>query len=84
MEIRVYGPGCAKCDETDRLVRQVVRDLGITANVEKVSDLKEMMSLGIMSTPAVAIDGKVVSKGRVPGREEIREWLSGEGAGAGS
>lgn len=80
MEIRVYGPGCAKCEETDRLVRQVVKDLGIEANVEKVSDLKEMMFLGIMSTPAVAIDGKVVSSGHVPGRDEIRDWLSGKGA----
>lgn len=78
MEIKVYGPGCAKCEETERLVRQVVKDMDIAATVEKVSDLKEMMIMGIMSTPAVAIDDKVVSTGHVPGKEEIKDWLSGK------
>lgn len=80
MEIKVYGPGCAKCEETERLVKQVVKDMAIAATVEKVSDFKEMMTLGIMSTPAVAIDGKVVSTGHVPGRNEIKDWLSGKDA----
>lgn len=78
MEIKVYGPGCAKCEETERLVKQVVKDMNIEASVEKVSDLKEMMMKGIMSTPAVAINGKVVSTGHVPGKGEIRDWLSGK------
>lgn len=84
MEIKVYGPGCAKCEETDRIVRQVIKDLDIAATVEKVSDLKEMMGLGIMSTPAVAIDGKVVSTGHVPSKDEIKDWLSGKGSVASS
>lgn len=79
MEIKVYGPGCAKCEETARLVKQAVKDMNIEASVEKVSDLKEMMMKGVMSTPAVAIDGRVISAGHVPGKEEIKDWLSGKG-----
>lgn len=79
MEIRIFGSGCAKCEETERLVSQMVQDLGINASVEKVGDFGEMLALGIMSTPAVAIDGKIVSKGRVPARDEIRGWLAEKG-----
>lgn len=80
MEIKVYGPGCSKCEETEGLVKQVVKDMNIAANVEKVSDFKEMMMQGIMSTPTVAIDGKIVCAGYVPGKEEIRNWLSDAGS----
>lgn len=81
MEIKVYGPGCAKCEETERLVKDVVKGMSLAANIEKVSDLKEMMMQGIMATPAIAIDGKVVSSGRVPGKDEIKDWLSIEKQG---
>lgn len=77
MEIKVYGPGCARCEETERLMKQVVKDMGIAATVEKISDFKEMMRLGIMSTPAVSIDGTVVCKGHVPPMEEIKDLLTG-------
>lgn len=76
MEIKVFGPGCANCKKTEDIVRAVVDELGKSANIEKISDFKEMMKYGVMSTPAVAIDGKVVMTGRVPAKAEVIEWLS--------
>ncbi|MHB9024503.1 MAG: thioredoxin family protein [Armatimonadota bacterium] len=75
--ITVYGPGCAKCKQTEELVRRVVADHGLEATVVKVNDIKEMISAGIMSTPAVAVDGVVKSAGRVPTADEIQQWIAG-------
>lgn len=83
MEITVYGPGCARCEETERLVKEVAAARG-GITVRKVSDLKEMMAAGIMSTPAVAIDGVMKSRGKIPTREEIAAWIDEAGASAGS
>lgn len=77
MKIIVYGPGCAKCKQTEEIVRRVVAESGVQAEVVKVSDFKEMITVGIMSTPAVAIDGVVKVTGRVPKDEEVKEWISG-------
>lgn len=74
--ITVYGPGCAKCKETEELVRKVVGESGIEAEIQKISDLKDMMMAGIMTTPAVSIDGKVKVTGRVPKADEIKRWLA--------
>lgn len=62
MEIKVLGPGCARCRETEQLVSSAVQEAGITASVEKVTDFREMMSLGVMATPAVVIDGCELSR----------------------
>ena len=80
MEIKVFGPGCARCTETENLVKAVAAEKGGNISVQKVSDLKEMMAAGIMSTPAVAIDGVVKSTGKVPSREEIAAWIDGAAA----
>lgn len=78
MEIKVFGPGCAKCAQTESLVKEVVAAKGATGvTVRKVSDLKEIMAAGIMSTPAVVIDGVVKSTGKVPSKEEVASWLDG-------
>lgn len=82
MEITVFGPGCARCTETAQRVKDVVAAKGVAASVTKVSDLKEMMAAGIMSTPAVMIDGVVKSTGKVPSREEIAAWVDGGSAAA--
>ncbi len=76
MEIKVYGPGCAKCVTVDKLVRDVVSQKSPDISVEKVSDIREMMKAGILSTPAVVIDGVLKSSGRVPSKEEIESWIS--------
>lgn len=75
MEIKVFGPGCAKCAEAENLVRQVAAAKGKNITVQKVSDLKEVMAAGVMSTPAIAIEGVVKVTGRVPSREEIAAWI---------
>lgn len=77
MKIEVFGPGCAKCKEAEEIVKNVVKETGASATVDKVSDIKQMMTMGIMSTPAVAIDGKVMLTGRVPTKDEVRGWLAG-------
>ncbi len=76
MEIKVYGPGCAKCVAVEKLVREVVSQKSPDISVEKISDIREMMKAGILSTPAVVIDGVLKSSGRVPSREEIESWIS--------
>lgn len=76
MEIKVLGPGCARCRGTEQLVSSAVQEAGITASVEKVTDFREMMSLGVMATPAVVIDGRVMCTGRVPSKDEILHWIS--------
>ena len=77
MTITVYGTGCAKCKQAEELVRRVIAETGITAEVVKVSDLKEMITAGIMSTPAVAVDGAIKVTGRVPKAEEVKQWITG-------
>lgn len=77
MQIKVFGPGCARCTQTEALVKEVAAAKGGDITVEKVSDLQEMMRLGIMSTPAVAIDGVVKSSGKIPTKQEIVSWIDG-------
>jgi small redox-active disulfide protein 2 len=75
MEIKVMGPGCAKCAETEQIVREAVAVAGIEATVVKISDFQEMAGHGVLSTPAVVIDGAVKCVGRVPTGSEVESWL---------
>lgn len=75
MHIKILGPGCARCSQTEQLVRDVAQAKGGTITVEKISDLKEMMILGVMATPAVVIDGVVKCTGRIPSKEEVAGWI---------
>ena len=76
MEIKVLGTGCAKCIALEKAVKEVVEENGISANITKVEDIVEIMAYGIMATPAIVVDGKVLSKGRVPSSKEIKNLLS--------
>jgi small redox-active disulfide protein 2 len=73
--IEVLGPGCARCYETLRVVRHVVEDAHLECAVEKNESLERMADLGVMRTPAVAFDGRVVLSGRIPKAEEVRQLL---------
>jgi small redox-active disulfide protein 2 len=75
MDIKVLGTGCANCRNTTALIEQVAKDKGITVSVDKVEDIKAIMSYGIMSTPGVVIDGKIVHAGGVPSRAKVEQWL---------
>ncbi|TDT44278.1 small redox-active disulfide protein 2 [Halospina denitrificans] len=77
MRIEVLGTGCRKCDNTATAIREVARELGIEAEVEKVTDPSLIMQYQVMSTPAVAVDGKVQHSGSVPTKEAITSMLGG-------
>jgi small redox-active disulfide protein 2 len=76
MEIKICGPGCASCKKAQETVEAAVAAKGIKATLIKVTDFQEIAKLGILSTPAVVIDGKVMCTGRVPKLREIEKWLS--------
>jgi small redox-active disulfide protein 2 len=76
MEIKVLGTGCAKCKALEKLTREVVDEMKIDATVTKVEDITEIMKFGVMVTPALVVDGKVVLKGRLPAASEIKQLLS--------
>jgi small redox-active disulfide protein 2 len=76
MEIKILGPGCAKCKTLDKLTHEVVEKNGIKANITKVEDIMEIMKYGVMSTPAIVIDEKVVLKGRMPSADELKQLLT--------
>ena len=75
MDIKVLGPGCPKCKQTEEVVRQAVAESGVQAQVEKVSGVMEIASYGVFGTPAVVIDGQVKSVGKVPSKKDVLTWL---------
>ena len=75
MKIEVLGSGCPKCRELERRVREAVREKGIDAQVEHVYDVNEIIKRNVFSTPALAIDGKIVVSGKVPYTKEIVDML---------
>ena len=75
MEIKILGPGCPKCKQTEDLVKAVVSETGVEAKVEKVSDLMKIAGYGVFGTPAVVVDGEVKSVGKIPTKEEIKAWI---------
>lgn len=75
MEIKVLGPGCAKCKTTYQAVEKVVIENNIDATLTKVDDIMEIMNYNILSTPAIVVDGEVKTKGYVPSEKEIKEIL---------
>lgn len=76
MEIKILGSGCSKCKTLEKLTREVVEQNGIDASIAKVEDIMEIMKYGVMATPALVVDGKVIIKGRIPSSEEIKEALT--------
>ena len=77
MKIEVLGTGCKKCVNTAGMVRETALEMGIQAEVEHVTHPQALLEQGVMSTPAVVIDGKVVHSGSVPTKETVEAWLRG-------
>lgn len=75
MVIKVLGAGCCNCKKLEDNTRKAVELLGIDATIEKVTDIKDIMSYGVMKTPALVVDGKVKIMGRVPSAEDIKQYL---------
>jgi small redox-active disulfide protein 2 len=75
MDIKVLGPGCPKCRQTEKIVRDAVATSGVQASVEKVTDVMEIAGYGVFGTPAVVVDGEVKSVGKIPKPEEVMGWI---------
>ncbi|NPU89046.1 MAG: thioredoxin family protein [Fervidobacterium sp.] len=75
-KIEVLGAGCPKCKQAIKIMEMAVQELGIDAVIEKVQDIDEIISRGVVTTPAVAIDGKVVLSGKIPTLDEAKALLS--------
>ena len=75
-DIKVLGPGCANCKNTTALIERIAQEKGLAIKLEKIEELREIMSYGIMATPGVVVDGKVVHAGGVPSREKVETWLA--------
>jgi small redox-active disulfide protein 2 len=77
--VKVLGTGCANCQATVKLIEEAARAKGIPVNLEKIENIADIMAYGVMATPGVVIDGKVVHAGGVPDRRKIENWL-GDGS----
>lgn len=75
--VKVLGTGCANCKATLKLIEDTAKAKGVAVNLEKVENIADIMGYGVMSTPGVVIDGKVVHAGGVPDRKKIESWLAG-------
>jgi small redox-active disulfide protein 2 len=76
MDIKVLGPGCPKCQQTAKIVKEAVAQVGVDARIEKVTDTMEIAGYGVFGTPAVVIDGDVKSVGKIPQKKDVIGWLS--------
>jgi small redox-active disulfide protein 2 len=76
MDIKVLGTGCANCKTTIALIEQIAQAKGVPVTLSKVEELRDIMGYGVMSTPGVVIDGKVVHAGGIPSRDRIEKWLA--------
>jgi small redox-active disulfide protein 2 len=75
MEIKVLGPGCPKCQQTEKIVKEAVAEAGLEARIEKVTDTMEIAGYGVFGTPAVVIDGEVKSVGKIPSKNDVQSWI---------
>lgn len=74
-DIKVLGPGCAKCHQAEEAVKTAVAESGVAAEVEKITDTMTIAEYGVFATPAVVVDGKVKSVGKIPSKDDIKSWL---------
>jgi small redox-active disulfide protein 2 len=78
MKIEILGTGCARCHKLDELVREIVKAEGSEADISKVEDIKKIMAYGVMTTPALVIDGQVKVAGKIPGVDELKKLLGSQ------
>ena len=75
MDIKVLGPGCPKCRQTEKVVKEAVAESGLAAEVEKVTDVMKIAGYSVFGTPAVVVDGEVKSVGKTPSKADVKSWL---------
>jgi small redox-active disulfide protein 2 len=76
MNIKVLGPGCPKCQQTEKVVKEAVAEAGVDARIEKVTGTMEIAGYGVFGTPAVVVDGEVKSVGKIPNKADVKKWIS--------
>jgi small redox-active disulfide protein 2 len=76
MNIKILGPGCARCQQLEKTAREVVKELGIDADVEEVKDINKIMEYPILTTPGLVINEELVCAGRVPNKAEITQLIA--------
>ncbi|GAH90193.1 unnamed protein product [marine sediment metagenome] len=84
MKIRILGPGCPRCREVEKRTINVLAEMNVAADVQKVTDIKEIMGYNILATPGLVINDKVKCSGRIPSKEEIKKWIEEENNQAGN
>lgn len=75
MKIEILGTGCARCQQIEELVRSLVAESGIEADISKVQDISKILSYGVLTTPGLVINGEVKVAGKIPSAEQIKGWL---------
>jgi small redox-active disulfide protein 2 len=75
MKLEILGTGCDKCRKLEELTKEAVKELGVDAEVVKVQDIKAIMAYGVMTTPALVVDGEVKVAGKIPSRDELKKWI---------
>lgn len=75
MDIKILGPGCAKCHQVEKIVKEAVAESGVDANIEHVTDFRKIVEFGVFGTPSVVVDGQVKSVGKIPKKEDIKTWI---------
>lgn len=75
MKVQVVGIGCARCNELEKRVRDTLAEMNVAADIEHVTELRQFAAMGIFMTPGLAVDGKVVSQGKVPSKDELKKLL---------
>lgn len=75
MEIKVLGPGCKKCEAAKKNVEDAVAETGVSAQILKITDTLEIAKHGVFGTPAIVVDGKVKSVGKIPTKDEVKGWI---------
>ncbi|MBF0218167.1 MAG: thioredoxin family protein [Gammaproteobacteria bacterium] len=79
--VKILGSDAVGCQAAEQLIAEVAKSKGLYVEIERVETIKEMMSFGVLTTPGIVVDGKVVHSGSVPGREQVEGWLGEEKAG---
>ncbi len=78
MVIKILGSGCANCKKLQALAEETLKEMNVTASIEKVEDIQNIMGYGVMRTPAIVINEKVKAFGRIPGKDEIKKFINDE------
>jgi len=78
MQIKVLGPGCPRCQEVYKRTQEVLAELNIAADIEKVTDIKQIMEYKILATPGLIVNGKVKCTGKIPAKSQIQQWIEEE------